>query len=472
MQNRQYDGVILEDKWGKSYLCSTSLLARVDLGEDYVTWVHDAVFGCYFLHDLEPHWNLRQIWAEMYQHARPWAFDLSKFNDFQLRDALLEIFAADEMRVWQLTEGWGTPPEDNGIGEGGLAPTSGSGAGPAPVAKAAKPKGGGVVPEVTAASAIASHQSTVVPDALMDKVELRQLRYQERQTLLNNTAGIAEVQQAHERLNFNNDNILRAEAAQYVYKVDEFNRGALDVLPEAPPGLQIINPEDIGLNQEHFTNQQSGFGAALFKSEINGETMLTYRGTNNAVTGKQDWLTNLKQGSGLETEQYNQAMHLARRTQRMLGEDFSIVGHSLGGGLASSGVAVTGQPGYTFNSAGLHPKTAGRQNGLSIADAARLITTQAVKGEVLTMAQSLGTKAVLAGAAAAIGGPIVGLLAAIGITAFNALPKAAGTMLDLPSVKGGNPVAKHGMDQVIDGIEAQKAEDIETLSGFSKAYNG
>lgn len=79
--------------------------------------------------------------------------------------------------------------------------------------------------------------------------------------------------------------------------------------------LPIINPEDIGLNQEHFTNHQSSFGAALFKSEINGETMLTYHGTNNAVTGKQDWLTNLKQGSGLETEQYNQAMRLAIQTE-------------------------------------------------------------------------------------------------------------------------------------------------------------
>lgn len=166
MQDRQYDGVILEDKWGKSYLCSTSLLARVDLGEDYVTWVHDAVFGCYFLHDLEPHWNLRQIWAEMYQHARPWAFDLSKFNDFQLRDALLEIFAADEMRVWQLTEGWGTPPEDNGIGEGGLAPTSGSNAGPAPLAKAAKPKGGGVTTEAPVAAKAAGHESAVADKVL------------------------------------------------------------------------------------------------------------------------------------------------------------------------------------------------------------------------------------------------------------------------------------------------------------------
>ncbi|WP_438470119.1 RHS repeat-associated core domain-containing protein, partial [Vibrio vulnificus] len=306
----------------------------------------------------------------------------------------------------------------------------------------------------------------------LDKVQQRQLRYQQRTQLLKNTSGIPEIKQAHERLSFNNDNIIRAEAAQYVYRVDEYNRGALAVLPEPPVGLEIINPADIGLTQDNFTNKKSGFGAALFKSEINGETMLTYRGTNNAVTGKQDWLTNLMQGSGLETEQYNQAMRLATHTEDIFGSDFSIVGHSLGGGLASSGVAVTGQPGYTFNSAGLHPKTAARQNGLSIADASKLITTQAVKGEVLTMAQSLGTKAALTSAAAAIGGPVVGLLAAIGITAFNALPKAAGSMLDLPSIKGGNPVAKHGMDQVIDGIEAQKAEDIETLENVSKAYNG
>ena len=159
MLDRQYDGVILEDKWGKTYLCSTSLLARVDLGEDYVTWVHDAVFGCYFLHDLEQHWNLRQIWAEMYQHARPWAFDLSKFNDFQLRDALLEIFAADEMRVWQLTEGWGAPPEDNGIGEGGLAPASGSNTSSKPAAKTAKPKGGGVTTEAPVAAKAAGHET-------------------------------------------------------------------------------------------------------------------------------------------------------------------------------------------------------------------------------------------------------------------------------------------------------------------------
>ena len=159
MQDRQYDGVILEDKWGKTYLCSTCLLARADLGSNSMHELTDSEYGRYFLNDLEPQWNLRQIWAEMYQQARPWAFDLSKFNDFQLRDALLEIFAADEMRVWQLSEGWGAPPEDNSIGEGGLAPEASSPS-PAPASKKTLKPGGGVTAADSSNATTAAHSST------------------------------------------------------------------------------------------------------------------------------------------------------------------------------------------------------------------------------------------------------------------------------------------------------------------------
>ena len=156
MQEPQYEGVILEDKWGKTYLCSTCLFAYADLGENYLTELKDKVFGRYFLHDLEPSWNLRQLWINMYQHAKPWAFDLSKFTDFQLRDALLNIFAADEMRIWQLTDGWGQPPEGNGIGEGGLVPAVTR---PARVKKKALKPGGGITNETTQSSQQSSHVS-------------------------------------------------------------------------------------------------------------------------------------------------------------------------------------------------------------------------------------------------------------------------------------------------------------------------
>ncbi|WP_051227832.1 Mbeg1-like protein [Oceanospirillum beijerinckii] len=194
--------------------------------------------------------------------------------------------------------------------------------------------------------------------------------------------------------------------------------------------------------------------------------MLTYRGTNNGVTGKQDWKTNLMQGMGKETDQYNQAMELAEKTQRAVGDDFSIVGHSLGGGLASSGVAVTGQPGYTFNAAGLHPDTPARKGGLSLEETSKLIQTQSVKGEVLTLAQENANTAITGGLTALgnkLGGPVgasIGL--AIGSFLVPKVPEAVGSKRDLPG-SGMNPVARHGMDQVIDGIESQKKEDIKTL---------
>lgn len=163
MQDQQYDGVVLEDKWGKSYLCSSCLLAYADLGEDSLGDVKDTEFGRYFLHDLEPSWDQRNIWAQLYQHARPWATDLSKLNKFQLRDALLQMFARDEMRIWQLTDGWGKAPEGNGIGDGGLAQTGSSSASPAPAAKASKPKGGGATAEQPVAAKTAVHEAKSTP---------------------------------------------------------------------------------------------------------------------------------------------------------------------------------------------------------------------------------------------------------------------------------------------------------------------
>ena len=36
MHNQQYSGVILEDKWGKTYLCSKCLFAYEELGEGHL----------------------------------------------------------------------------------------------------------------------------------------------------------------------------------------------------------------------------------------------------------------------------------------------------------------------------------------------------------------------------------------------------------------------------------------------------
>ena len=299
--------------------------------------------------------------------------------------------------------------------------------------------------------------------------EKRKENYQQRKQIAAKAGNTPEQQAAAARLLDNNDNILRAESAAYVYQVDEFNRGHIDKLPEAPTGLNLIDPKEVpGLEGATFTDEETGFGAVLFESEINDEVMLTYRGTNNEVTGVQDWKTNIAQGVGRETTQYNQAMYLAIEAKRYLGTEFVTVGHSLGGGLASAGTAVIGVKGYTYNAAGLHPKTAARKGGMSNEAAAKLIQTRAVKGDVLTGVQRYGNKALsgLSAGGGALAGGLVG--AGLGYLASKALPElpeATGEMKSLPSVNGGSPVARHGMDQVIDGIEAQKKEDIKILSG-------
>lgn len=301
-------------------------------------------------------------------------------------------------------------------------------------------------------------------------VEQRKVRYQERKSLITKTAdsGNPAVRAANQRLSLNNDNILRAEAADYVYKVDEYNRGHIKVLPEAPVGLQLQDPTQIpGLENATFTDKKTGFGAALFKSEINNETMLTFRGTNNALTFKEDWGTNIAQGAGIENDQYNQAMRLAKQSKRSLEKNsFSIVGHSLGGGLASASTAITGASGYTFNSAGLHPKTAPRQGGMNNEKASKLITSQWVKGDVLTSVQNYLNPAltgILTGVGASHGG---GLGAVVGMLVSKLIPKipsALGAMNKLESVNGGSPMDRHSMSEVIAGIEAQKKSDIKTL---------
>lgn len=95
-----------------------------------------------------------------------------------------------------------------------------------------------------------------------------------------------------------------------------------------------------------------------------------------------------------------------------------------------------------------------------------LITIQSVAGEVLTGVQSTMTKSVITGAAAYWGGPLGGGVVGGGIAALNLLPKASGTMLPLESINGGNPITRHGMDQVITGIEAQKTEDEAMLKQY------
>ncbi|GGA84865.1 hypothetical protein GCM10011491_10560 [Brucella endophytica] len=109
-----------------------------------------------------------------------------------------------------------------------------------------------------------------------------------------------------------------------------------------------------------------------------------------------DWATNFRQGVGLETDQYDKyAVRDALRAAKIAMSDWNgrlmILGHSLGGGLASLAACVA-QEEYpklklgarTFNAAGLHAATAVRA---ATSLSAATVMSYAVEDEILTTMQ-------------------------------------------------------------------------------------
>lgn len=109
-----------------------------------------------------------------------------------------------------------------------------------------------------------------------------------------------------------------------------------------------------------------------------------------------DWATNFRQGVGLHTDQYDlYAVEDAKRAAAIAMSEWNgrlmILGHSLGGGLASLAACVAQKENptlklgaRTFNAAGLHTATAGRA-GTSLS--AATVRSFAVEDEILTTVQ-------------------------------------------------------------------------------------
>jgi hypothetical protein len=196
---------------------------------------------------------------------------------------------------------------------------------------------------------------------------------------------------------------------------------------------------------------------AVFGDDPDIKTTVSFKGTD--PDSAEDWKNNGEQGMNSDSLYYKQAVGIGKHLQKS-GADVEITGHSLGAGEASAASRVSGKSATTFNAAGLHPDTVGHYGGTPIIPAEENIDVYQVDGEFLTGTQEPGTRGSAAAEAVGLllGGPEGMLVAGLARDLLaDLMPDAVGTRHALPGT--GDPISRHGMDQVIAGIEAQKLQD-------------
>lgn len=172
-----------------------------------------------------------------------------------------------------------------------------------------------------------------------------------------------------------------------------------DLLRQQVPELAKLDNEAL---REYLKPERSGFRAEIYlpDPDILGpgyKPTVAFKGSSGPIelangtrrdTTIEDFAgINGPQAIGLQTDYYDRAMGLAYDFRRF-GIDVEYTGHSLGGGLATAAVAVSGERAVTVNAAPLHPMTAQRfanQNpGVELHDPNPRITAYQVQGELLS----------------------------------------------------------------------------------------
>lgn len=105
-------------------------------------------------------------------------------------------------------------------------------------------------------------------------------------------------------------------------------------------------------------DDKKGFNSQLYERVMeNGDTQYAYVTQGTDLFSRVDWNENLGQINGA-TPQYSLSVKNARAINNYLqGKELVFIGHSLGGGLASTNALATGRDAVTFNAVGLSART-------------------------------------------------------------------------------------------------------------------
>lgn len=268
------------------------------------------------------------------------------------------------------------------------------------------------------------------------------------------------------RLREDMDEVENMRCAKHIYLAND-PLAPPELRDNPPPGFLKATPEQLegmGLTEKVCAPDKSHFRAAVYVKDpavwgpnSKPGAVLAFRGSTPA---EEDWENNFNQDANTEAPYYRRAVEIGNRLASR-NADIHFAGHSLAGGLASAAQGGSGLTASTYNAAGLHPATVARysQDLRHTAAEAEKITAIRVKGEVLTKTQEnlLGSRGLSVLANDAVG------------TKKEVIPSHDENYFN--RLVGDRKIAGsesydsylHGMDEVINSTEKNKASDESIL---------
>jgi hypothetical protein len=268
-----------------------------------------------------------------------------------------------------------------------------------------------------------------------------------------------------QRLRGNMDEVENMRCAKHVYIANDGNAPA-ELRDNPPPGFIKATEaqlKSMQLSQKMLEPRGSQFRAAVYMKDPavwglkpDPASVIAFRGS---TPDKEDWDNNFAQGVDREALYYRRAVEIGNKLAAS-GSLVRIVGHSLGGGLASAAQGGSGLNASTYNAAGLHPNTVARysQDREHTQAEAEKIAAFRIEGEVLTKTQESvwGSKGISVFSHGAVGIKH-DLEPAHDKKYFEENDKVKANMDD--TYDG----YLHGMDQVIAATEKEKQADENSL---------